>query len=131
MDCCRTLCNHLMYITFHLMWLVWTLKHAFRVIDQNPILHIHSLILNFYNVVHGIWAIEVMWRTTLFFLVTSINKCIFVMQTKFFLRFQATHPKTNVGQKVFELLKPFLVKALKKKKHLLLIFTTLRWMNYN
>jgi hypothetical protein len=29
------------------------------------------------------------------------------------------------------LLKPFLVKALKKKKHLLLIFTTLRWMNYN
>jgi hypothetical protein len=37
------------------------------------------------------------------------------MQTKFFLRFQATHPKANVGQKVFELLKPFLVKALKEK----------------
>jgi len=48
------------------------------------------------------------------------------MQIKFFLIFQATHPKANVRQKNFELLKPFLVKALKDKKHLLLIFTTLR-----
>jgi hypothetical protein len=30
--------------TFHLMWLVWTLKYPFKVIDQNPILHTHSLI---------------------------------------------------------------------------------------
>ncbi len=37
------------------------------------------------------------------------------VQIEFFLRFQDAHPKTIVGQKVFESLKPFFVKTLKDK----------------
>jgi hypothetical protein len=37
------------------------------------------------------------------------------LQIEFFLKFQTTHPKKIVGQKVFESLKLFYVKALKRR----------------
>ncbi len=37
------------------------------------------------------------------------------VQNDFFQRFQATYPGIHIGQRLFELLKPFLVKPLKDR----------------